>query len=305
MHSHHHHGPQQAVTRKLVIASIATMLFVVLELGAGVWASSLALIGDALHNFTDVLALVIALIAVRLERRPPTIEKSFGYQRAGILAAFVNSGTLVAFTIFIFIEAIQRFRVPHRVDSGWMIGTAAVAIALNAAITISLVREGRDDVNIRSAVLHMFGDALSGAGIIIAAVLIRVTGSTSWDPAVSMLIGLLILWSSWGILREASNLLLEGTPAGIDPDEVQRSLAAIDGIAGVHHLHIWALGPARPAMSCHVMVGDVPLRTTASMLASMNEMLAHEYGIVHATVQFEFAGCSEDDPFCLPYSKLV
>jgi cobalt-zinc-cadmium efflux system protein len=186
-----------------------------------------------------------------------------------------------------------------------MIGTAAVAIALNAAITISLVREGRDDVNIRSAVLHMFGDALSGVGIIVAAVLIRVTGSTSWDPAVSMLIGLLILWSSWGILREASNLLLEGTPAGIDPDEVQRSLAAIDGIAGVHHLHIWAIGPARPAMSCHVMVGDVPLRTTASMLASMNEMLAHEYGIVHATVQFEFAGCSEDDPFCLPYSKLV
>src|SRR5947207_7132109 len=113
MHSHHHHGPRQAVTRKLVIASIATMLFVVLELGAGVWASSLALIGDALHNFTDVLALVIALIAVRLERRPPTIEKSFGYQRAGILAAFVNSGTLVAFTVFIFIEAVRRIRVPH------------------------------------------------------------------------------------------------------------------------------------------------------------------------------------------------
>lgn len=300
MHQHQHAQPR-AVTRKLVIASIATMLFVVVELGAGVHASSLALIGDALHNFTDTLALVIALIAVRLERRPPTIEKSFGYQRAGILAAFVNSGALVAFTIFIFIEAVQRIRVPHRVDSIWMIGTAAIAIALNAAITLSLLREGRDDMNIRSAVLHMFGDAISGAGIIVAAVLIRMTGSTLWDPAVSVLIGILILWSSWGIFREAANLLLEGTPSGIDPDEVQRSLAAIDGIAGVHHLHIWAIGPARPAMSCHLMVGDVPLRTTASMLASVNEMLAHEYGIVHVTVQFEFAGCAEDDPFCLPY----
>src|SRR5947199_5563451 len=237
---HHHHTAQpRTVTRKLVIAAIATMLFVVLELAAGVYASSLALIGDALHNFTDTLALLIALMAVRIERRPPTMAKSFGYQRAGILAAFVNSGTLVAFTIFIFIEAFQRFRVPHRVDSGWMIGTAAVAILLNSAITISLLREGRDDMNIRSAVLHMFGDALSGAGIIVAALLIRATGSTLWDPAVSVLIGVLILWSSWGIFREAANLLLEGTPSGIDPDEVQRSLAAIDGIAGVHHLQMW------------------------------------------------------------------
>jgi cobalt-zinc-cadmium efflux system protein len=300
---HHHHNAPRAVTRKLVIASIATMIFVVLELGAGVYASSLALIGDALHNFTDSLALLIALIAVRLERRPPTIEKSFGYQRAGILAAFVNSGTLVAFTIFIFIEAFQRIRVPHRVDSLWMIGTAALAIVLNTAITLSLLREGRHDMNIRSAVLHMFGDALSGAGIIVAAFLIRITGSTLWDPAASVLIGILILWSSWGIFREAANLLLEGTPAGIDPDEVSRALGAIDGISGVHHLHIWAIGPARPAMSCHLMVGDVPLRSTASMLASVNETLAHRYGIVHATVQFEFASCAEDDPFCLPYSE--
>ena len=302
---HHHHAQPRAVTRKLVIASIATMLFVLIELGAGVHASSLALIGDALHNFTDTLALLIALIAVKLERRPPTVEKSFGYQRAGILAAFVNSGTLVAFTIFIFFEAFQRFRVPHAVDSGWMIGTAAIAIALNSAITVALVRKGRDDMNIRSAVLHMFDDALSGAGIIVAAILIRVTGSTSWDPAVSVVIGILILWSSWGIFREAANLLLEGTPAGIDPDEVQRSLASIEGISGVHHLHIWAIGPARPAMSCHLMVGDVPLRTTASMLASVNEMLAHEFGIAHVTVQFEFSGCTEDDPYCLPYSNPV
>ena len=302
MHQHDHAKPR-AVTRKLVIASIATMLFVLLELVAGFHASSLALIGDALHNFTDALALVIALIAVRLERRPPTAVKSFGYQRAGILAAFVNSGTLVAFTIFIFIEAFRRLRAPQTVDSGWMIGTAVVGIVLNTAITLALARDGREDMNIRSAVLHMLGDAVSGVGIVVAAFLIRATHSTLWDPAISVVIGILILWSSWGIFREASNLLLEGTPAGIDPDEVQRALAAVEGIYGVHHLHIWGIGPSRAAMSCHLMVGDVPLRSTSSMLASINEMLVHDYGIVHATVQFEFSGCSDDDPYCLPYSN--
>ncbi len=302
MHHHHHESQPHGVTRKLVAASIATMVFVLLELGAGIRSNSLSLIGDSLHNFTDTLALVIALAAVKLERKPPTSSRSFGYQRAGILAAFVNSGVLVAFTIYIFVEAAQRFRVPHAVDSHVMMITAAAAVLLNGTITLSLRREGKSDVNIRSAVLHMFGDALSSAGIIIAAIMIRTTGSTLWDPAMSIAIGVLILWSSWGIFREAANLLLEGTPEGIDPDEVSRQLAAIEGIAGVHHLHIWAIGPARPALSCHLMVGDVPLRTTSAMLASVNEMLHRDFGIVHATVQFEFAGCSEDDPYCLPYS---
>jgi cobalt-zinc-cadmium efflux system protein len=301
-HHSQHHPASHAVTRKLVIASIATLLFVGLELVAGALSHSLALIGDALHNFTDTLALLIALIAVRLERRPPTIVKSFGYQRAGILAAFINSGTLVAFTIFLFIEAFNRFRAPAMIDSRLMIVTAVAAIVLNGAITLSLRHEGRHDVNIRSAVLHMLGDALSGVGIVVAALLIRATGSPLWDPAISVLIGILILWSSWGIFREAANLLLEGTPSGIDPDAVTRALGGVSGIRGVHHLHIWALGPARPALSCHLMVDDVPLRTTAAMLDSVNEILQREYGIVHATVQFEHAGCSEDDPYCLPYS---
>jgi cobalt-zinc-cadmium efflux system protein len=293
------------VSRKLVAASVATLVFVVLELAAGLYAGSLALVGDALHNFTDTLALLIALLAVALERRPPTTARSFGYQRAGILAAFVNSGVLVAFTIFLFVEAYERFRVRHATNSGWMLVTAAAAIMLNGAITLSLRREGRHDVNIRSAVLHMLGDAISGAGIIAAAILIRVTGSPLWDPAVSVVIGVLILWSSWGVFKEAANLLLEGTPESIDPDAVTRSLQSIDGIHGIHHLHIWALGPARPALSCHVMVGDVPLRTTSAMLSNINEVLAHEHGIVHATVQFEFAGCAEDDPYCLPYSETL
>jgi cobalt-zinc-cadmium efflux system protein len=293
---------QVQVSRKLLIASIATFIFVLIELAAGLFANSLALIGDAFHNFTDTLALLLALFAVRLERRPATAVKSYGYQRAGVIAAFINAGTLAAFTIFIFIEAVTRLRAPKPVNAGWMLATATVAFVLNAGITWWLRREGRSDLNIHSAVLHMLGDAFSSAGIIIASILIRRTGRAFWDPAMSLVIGVMILWSSWGVLKEALNLLLEGTPSGIDPQAVTRSLAAIDGVYGVHHLHIWALGPSRPALSCHLMVGDIPVKTTGSVLDRVKHMLEDEYRIAHTTIQFEFANCDIDDPYCVPYT---
>lgn len=301
----HHHGVGSAspeLTRKLVAASAATGIFVLVELLLGWRASSLALVGDAVHNFTDTLALLLALFAVRLERKPANPKKSYGYHRAGVLAAFINAGTLAAFTIFIFFEAFARLRDPHPVNDRLMLVTAAFALVLNAIITIALHRDGKHDLNIRSAVLHMLGDAISSAGIIVAALLIRSTGRSTWDPAISILIGVLILWSSWGILRETVNLLLEGTPSGIDPDVVTQALARIDGVLGVHHLHIWALAPTRSALSCHLMVGDVPLRSTQQLLAQVTELLAHDHHIVHTTIQFEFANCAADDPYCLPFS---
>jgi cobalt-zinc-cadmium efflux system protein len=291
------------VSRKLLIASIATATFVAVAIVVGIRANSLALIGDALHNVTDTLALLLALFAVRLERRPATSAKSYGWHRAGVLAAFINAGALAAFTIFLFIEAAQRLRAPANVNSTAMLITAGAALLLNGSITLWLRGDGRHDLNVRGAVLHMLGDAISSAGIIAAAVLIRTTGALFWDPAVSIAIGVLILWSSWGILREAINLLLEGTPAGIDPDAVTRAIAALDGVSGVHHLHIWALGASRPALSCHLMVGDIPVRSTGNLLAKVNELLEREYGIGHTTIQFEFASCDADDPYCVPYGN--
>ena len=301
MHSHGHDHSHQ-VSRKLVVASVATLAFVVVELIVGLAGHSLALVGDALHNFTDTLALLLAWLAVRLERRPPTAAKSYGYQRAGVLTAFINSGTLVAFTVFLFVEAIQRLRKPDDVNTTSMLVTATVALVLNGAITLWLRDEGRHDVNIRSAVIHMLGDAFSSAGIIIAAILIRMTGSPLWDPAVSILIAILILWSSWGVLGETVNMLLEGTPSGINPDAVTASLASIDGVFGVHHLHIWALAPSRPALSCHLMVGDVAVKTTGKLRDEVNAMLASNYHIVHTTIQFEYANCDINDPYCVPYT---
>ncbi len=302
-HSHAHRSRNETISRKLMISAAATVAFVVVQIVAGFASNSLALLGDALHNFTDSLALFLALAAIRLERRPPTGAKSYGYHRAGILAAFINAAALVALTIFIFIEALDRFRHPTSVNETTMIVTAILGIALNAAITFSLRREGKDDVNVRSAVVHMMGDTISSIGIIIAAVLIRVTGTNEWDAAVTVLIGVLILWSSWGILRESVNLLLEGTPSGINPEAVAQSLAAVDGVFGVHHLHIWALGPSLPALSCHLMVGDVPVKSTSRLLEEVNAMLARDYRIAHTTVQLEFANCAADDPYCLPYTN--
>ena len=296
----HHHG---TVSRKLTVASVATAAFVVAQLAIGYAANSLALIGDAIHNVTDTIALLLALAAVHIERRPPTHAKSYGYQRAGVLAAFINAGLLVGLTIFLFIEAVDRFRTPHPVNDVAMLVTAVAGILLNVGITFALRHEGREDVNIRSAVVHMVGDALSSVGIVIAAVLIRITGMHQWDAAISVLIGVLILWSSWGILKETINLLLEGTPSGIDPEEVTRELRNTEGILGVHHLHIWALGPATPAMSCHLMVGDVPVKSTSLLLDQINDMLSSKYGIAHTTIQFEFANCAADDAFCIPYSE--
>jgi cobalt-zinc-cadmium efflux system protein len=220
-----------------------------------------------------------------------------------VLAAFINAGALAAFTIFLFIEAAQRLRAPANVNSTAMLITAAAALLLNGSITLWLRGDGKHDLNVRGAMLHMFGDAISSAGIIAAAILIRTTGALFWDAAVSIAIGVLILWSSWTILREAINLLLEGTPAGIDPEAVTHAIASLDGVDGVHHLHIWALGASRPALSCHLMVGDIPVRSTGNLLARVNEILEHDFGIAHTTIQFEFANCDTGDPYCVPYGE--
>ena len=301
-HGHHHHH-SSTVSRKLTVATAANLVIVVAELAIGLWAGSLALVGDALHNLTDAGALLIALVAVRLERRTPTGKKSFGYQRAGILAAFINAGLLVAFTLFLFREAWERLSHPRAVDTVAMLATATVALLVNAGTALSLRHESRNDVNVRGAFIHMIGDAVSSAGIIVAAILIRITGSSRWDAIVTLFIAVLILWSSYGILRESVNLLLEGTPATIDPDDVTSSLGEIEGIHGVHHLHIWALGPSRPALSCHLMVGDVPLKSTARILDEVNAMLARDYDIAHTTIQFELADCDADDPYCVPFAR--
>lgn len=302
-----HSGPERRTrtSRKLAIATVATVFFFGIELAAGLISNSLALIGDALHNITDAFALVLALVAVRIARRPATVRKSFGYRKAGVLAAFLNATMLIALTVVMIIEAVSRLRNPEPVGGRWMIAVASIGIVYNFGVTIWLMKEGRKDINVRGAMLHMLGDGLSSVGVVLAALLIGWTGTTIWDPMVSILIGVLIFWTSWGILRETVNLLLEGTPRGIDPKLVTEDLAADPGVFGVHHLHIWALGPASSALSCHLMLGDVTLRSAGDVLDRVNAMLAERYRIEHTTIQIEAAGCAEDEPDCIPCEASV
>ncbi len=302
-HRHDHSSSATGNTRtKLIVSTAVTVGFVGIELGAGLLANSLALIGDAFHNLTDALALLLALGALALQRRPPTPERSYGYQRAGILAAFLNAAVLLGLTAWIFIEAWHRFRNPEEVDTGVMLWVSLIALAVNAGIAYWLHDGGRADLNVRSAALHQVSDALTSLGVIVAALLIRWTGRIIFDPILSLLIGVLILWSAWGILRETLNLLLDGTPRGIDPEAVSRSLGDEPGVQGVHHLHIWALGPSSPALSCHLLLADLPLSETNEVVERVNAMLFDRYGIVHTTIQSEHAVCVDDRQECDPES---
>lgn len=291
MHTHDHSPHPLGGKTRLVVATAITVGFAVVEFAAGFLANSLALVGDAFHNLTDALALVLALVAVALQRRRPTAEMSYGYQRAGIIASFVNAAVLVGLTVVIFVEAWQRFRLPEAVDTGVMLWVSVLALLVNSGIAWWLYDRGRADLNVRSAVLHQVADALSSLGVIVAALLIRVTGNLVFDPLLSVLIGGLVLWSAWGILKESLNLMLDGTPRGIDPNEVAASLASEEGVFGVHHLHIWAIGPARSALSCHLLLGDIPLSAAQVVVARIDTMLLDRYGIVHTTIQPEFAEC--------------
>ncbi len=303
MHDHGHHSPGNQVSRKLIAAAIATILFVFAELAVGLYANSLALVGDSFHNFTDAIALGIALFAIHLEKRPPTYEKSFGYQRAGILAAFINSGILIALTVFIFREAILRFREPHPVNSFTMMITAAVAVVLNAAITIALRSHGRDDVNIRSAVLHMLGDAVSSARHHRRGRPDRHHGLSAMGPCH------LHRDRCADSLEQLGHLERDDQPApgrhtcehrsrgghARDCSDRRRGRSASPA-------HLGACS-SRPALSCHLMVGDVPVRSTAHLLDELTTMLQERYRIVHSTVQFEFAECGDEDPHCVPVEQ--
>lgn len=263
-----------------------TLVFVVVEFGAGLYARSLALISDAVHNLTDLPTMALALFAVWLEQRPADRKRTYGYRRAGILAAFVNALALVAIAIYIFWEGYLRLRTPEPVRADVMLVVAVLALLVNSGIALALLR-GRRDLNIRAVLIHNAGDAASNLGIIVGAVLIARTGWYAIDPVISFGIAALIVWSAVGILRETSNILLEGLPRGIKLEDVVQSLVAIPGVEEIHDVHIWSLGSNYHALSCHARITDMQMREAGKILAHMNQVLAREFRITHTTIQLE------------------
>lgn len=294
MHDHrgsHSHAHATMSARALRYSLVATLLYVVITFVAGLRAHSLALLSESGHNVTDLLALLLSWVAVFLHGRPRTATKTYGYQRAGVLAAFFNALTLVAIAFYIFYEAVERLMHPVDVHPAIMIWVAVVGVLMNGTISWFLFRAAHD-VNIRSAFIHQFGDTLSTAAVIVGGWSILMTGRHWIDPALSIGISCLILWSSLGIIRETMNILLEGTPRGISVEEIIYCLNSISGVEDVHDVHVWSIGSDTHALSCHVRIADRPLSETEKILKQMTDMLASRFHIHHTTFQFENALCT-------------
>ena len=285
------------VSTRFKVAIVLTVLFVMGEATAGLYANSLALLSDAAHNFTDVLALGLSLYALYLSARPSNATKTFGYHRAGILAALVNATTLIGIALLIFYEAYERLVAPPPIQEQIMMIVAGVGFVINTGIAFFL-RHFAQDLNVRSAFIHMVGDALSTLGVVIAGFAIHLTGWEILDPLASVLIGVLIAVSSWGILREGINILLEGTPTGIDMEAMVRDLMGIDGVQGVHDLHAWSISSSMHALSAHVLTDDVSLSRGADIQREINQVLIERYQIGHTALQLECEGCSPDTLYC-------
>ncbi len=276
--------------RVLRVSLGLTLGYIVLTLITGWRAHSLALISEAGHNASDFLALLLSFVAVYFQARPATHKKTFGYQRAGVLAAFVNALTLLVIGGWIAWEAVLRLRAPVAVKPGLMMVVAAVGLAMNAAIAGMLAGASRD-VNIRSTFIHMLGDALSTAAVLVGAVFIYFW-HTSWvDPALSLVIAALVIWSSLAIVRETLNILLEGMPQGMELESIRVAMLRIEGVENVHDLHVWSLGSQTHALACHVTISDIPPSASSAILEKLQCCLRDNFRIRHTTIQFEHVDC--------------
>jgi cobalt-zinc-cadmium efflux system protein len=282
--------PSSKMQRVLQLSMVLTLAYVLATFFFGLRAHSLALISEAGHNVSDLLAIVLSFVAVYFQARPATDEKTFGYQRAGVLAAFVNAVTLVVLSAWIAIEAIHRLAAPVAVQPRLMMYVAAAGVLMNGTVAALLWRFS-GDVNIRSVFLHMLGDTLSTAAVIAGGAGILFTGMMWIDPILSILIAAMILWSSISIIRETLNILLEGTPRNLQLGAVRGAMQSVEGVLDVHDLHIWSLGSQSHALASHVTIAEMPMSECGDILAGINCALRDRFHITHTTIQFETTGC--------------
>jgi cobalt-zinc-cadmium efflux system protein len=284
----HSHGHAGASSRALAIALALTATYTVVEVAGGFWTGSLALLADAAHMLSDNVALALALAAVWLARKPATPERTYGYKRAEVLVALVNGVTLVALAIWIVYEAIQRLGEEPDILGGWMLAIALVGIGVNAAAGLLLSRERGGSINVDAAFRHVLADLLGSFGVAVAALVVLTTGRVEADPVVSLVIAVLVLASSWTILRDSTTILLEAAPRGIDTRAVGERLARAPGVVEVHDLHIWTITSGFPALSAHVLVGQG--EDCHGRRRELELVLAREFGIEHTTLQVDHAG---------------
>ncbi len=286
--------------QRILKASLAlTFLYILATLIFGLRAHSLALISEAGHNVSDFAALLLSFVAVWLQNRPATDQRTFGYQRAGVLAGFVNALSLMALALWIAVDAILRLRHPVAVEPHLMMAVAAAGVLMNGLIA-GLLWRFSGDVNIRSVFVHMLGDTISTAAVIVGGLLIAITHQTWIDPLLSFFIAAMILWTSYGIMRETLHILLEGTPRSVDVVALRAAMRGVAGVLDVHDLHIWSLASQNHALASHVQVAEMPLAECEAVLDRLNHQLRDHFGIYHTTIQLEVNPCLTTDGCAMP-----
>jgi cobalt-zinc-cadmium efflux system protein len=290
-HSGHLHEPPSN-NAAFAIGVFLNLGFVVVEVFYGLAAHSLALISDAGHNLSDVFCLLLAWGAMHLTRSAPTKRRTYGWRRSSILAALINAVILLVVVGGITVEAIRRFAHPEEVAGGTVMAVAAIGIVVNTISALLFMSGRKRDLNLKGAFLHMAGDAAVSVGVVIAAFAIRMTGWHWLDPAVSLAIGAVIVWGTWGLLRESINLSMDAVPAGIDPDAVETYLENLPGVNAVHDLHIWAMSTTEVALTVHLVMEEAPRNDL--FLRDVGDVLHDRFGIGHATTQIECGNCERD-----------
>lgn len=286
-HAHDHHNMRSGNKQGLMIALIITGGIAVLEFVGGLVTNSLALLSDSGHMLSDASSLILSLLAMWFAGRAATPSKTFGFYRTEILAALVNGATLFIIAAFIIWEAIERFQQPEAVASGTMIWIAVIGLLANLASAWALMRKGNveDNINMRSAYLHVLGDALGSVGAIVAGILMMLTGWFVFDPIISVFVALLILKGAWGVITQSVHVLMEGAPYGIDQEKVRQELEALPGVIEAHDLHIWSITSGMDSLSCHIVIEEEV--DSQHILQQALNLLEEKYGITHATVQIE------------------
>jgi cation diffusion facilitator family transporter len=296
--SHHRIDPDEASGPRLLAALVLNLIIPLVQAAGGLWAGSVALISDAAHNFSDFTALLIAYVAYRIGRKGASPRNTFGYRRAEVMAALLNAAILIGAAFYIVYEAVGRFGNPQAINGLLVMGIAGIGIAGNGLSAWLLHRDAKHSLNVRGAFLHMVGDLLTSVAVAVSGLVLFFKPWYWLDPVLSVVIVLFILKNCWGILRDASAILMNATPRGLDIHRVKETIEQIPGVCAVHYLHAWNVSSSSIAFSCHVVVADQPVSGTEALAETVRHTLSRGFGIDHPILQFETAACGNGSMLC-------
>ncbi|HET6420398.1 MAG TPA: cation diffusion facilitator family transporter [Geobacteraceae bacterium] len=283
----------QSITNRFKYAIAITLITLLAEVVGGIWTNSLALLSDAAHVFLDLFALILSMVAIKLASYPATDTRTFGWHRAEVFASFINGASVFIIAAFISYEAVLRIYAPPEIKSVPMFIIAIIGLVMNLVAASALHHHSHDDLNVRSAFLHVIGDAAISVGVIAAGIAIYFTGWIILDPVISIVIGCTIFWGAWRILRESTHILLEGTPRGVDTSQVLETIRSVEGVNDVHHFNLWTICSHILALSAHIDIKPEFKSEQAGVLRNIEELLFDKYHISHTTLQVECTKCVE------------